>query len=514
MAISNGNGVNGNESHPHLSDPRLLHINGEDVPSSTNSTFPVKNPMTGKTIYECSSATESDYGRAIESAHSTFQSWSQTPPSARRLIFLKAADILETYLDPANSITAETLAAEVSATKAWVQINIKASIGLLRESAGLVTHIKGEIVPADRPGTTILVHREPVGVVFAISPWNAPVNLTARAIATPLICGNTVVLKPSEFSPKSQYILLQALYAAGLPAGCLHFLPTSPATAPAVTEYAIKHPLVRLINFTGSSRVGTVIAMHAASVLKRCVLELGGKAPAIVLADADLNEAVDAIVFGGLSNCGQICMSTERVIVDESIASEFSHALIERVNKVKSGNHEEEPDVSLSGLYNKASATRVLEMMQTAIADGAKLIKGDLKATGPNGTVIAPHILSNVTPKMNIYHEESFGPLLTITTFPSGSTAEAINLANESKYSLCSSIFTRDVMRAMAMAKKVRAGSVHINGPTVYIEATLPNGGTGGSSGYGRFGGIAGVEEFTERKIVSLKEGGGGGYPF
>ena len=470
--------------------------------------------MTGKTIYECSSATESDYDLAIKSAHSGFQSWSQTPPSARRLIFLRAADILETYLDPTNGPTAESLAAEVSATKSWVQVNIKASVGVLRESAGLVTHIKGEIVPADRPGTTILVHREPVGVVFAISPWNAPVNLTARAIATPLICGNTVILKPSEFSPKSQYIMLQALYAAGLPPGCLHFLPTSPATAPAVTEYAIKHPLVRMTNFTGSSRVGTVIALHAASVLKRCVLELGGKAPAIVLADADLNEAVDAIAFGGLSNSGQICMSTERIIVDESIAWELENALVERVQNVKFGNHEEEPEVSLSGLYSQSSATRVLEMIQTAIADGAKLIHGDLRATGPNGTVLAPHILSDVTPQMMVYHEESFGPLLTITTFPPGSTTEAINLANKSKYSLCSSIFTRDVMKAMAMAKKVRAGSVHINGPTVYVEATLPNGGIGGSSGYGRFGGIAGVEEFTERKIVTLKEGRGGGYPF
>ena len=469
--------------------------------------------MTGKTLYECSSANESDYDLAIESAHSAFQDWSQTPPSARRLIFLKAADILETYLDPSNRVAAETLAAEVSATKSWVLVNIKASAGILRESAGLVTHIKGEIVPADRPGTTILVQREPVGVVFAISPWNAPVNLTARAITTPLVCGNTVIFKPSEFSPKSQYILLRALYAAGLPPGCLHFLPTSPVTAPAVTEFAIKHPSVRLINFTGSSRVGTVIAVHAASVLKRCVLELGGKAPAIVLADADIPETVDAIVFGGMSNSGQICMSTERVIVDESIESEFTNALIERVKKVKYGNHEEEKDVSMSGLYCQSSATRVLGMIETAIGDGARLIHGDLKLTGPNRTVISPHVLSNVSPQMKVYHEESFGPLLTITTFPSGSTAEAVNLANNSSYSLCSSIFTQDVMKAMAMAKKIRAGSVHINGPTVYIEATLPNGGTGGSSGYGRFGGIAGVEEFTERKIVSLKERGGL-YPF
>ncbi|CAH0054027.1 unnamed protein product [Clonostachys solani] len=485
------------------SDDQLLFINGAYKAPSNGSTFPVVNPMTGKPIYSCSAATVEDYSEAIERAHEAFRSWSRTPPSARRLILLRAADILESYLD---QDAPEILSSEVSAVKSWVQLNIKASATILRDTAGLVTHIKGEIIPADRPGTMILVERCPVGVVFAISPWNAPVNLTARAIACPLICGNTVVLKPSEFSPKSQHLVVRALQEAGLPAGCLNFLPTSAADSPAVTEFAVKHPKVLRVNFTGSDRVGRIIAGWAATCLKQCVLELGGKAPVVVLDDANITDAVEAVVFGALSNSGQICMSTERVIVDSSIAAEFKAALLQRVKAIKYGNHEEDESVSLSGLYTASSCTRITGLMKDAIKEGAELLTGDLQLSGPNSTILAPHVLSGVTPKMAVFQKETFGPIICITE--ASSDDEAVELANNSEFSLCASVFSKDVMRALAVARQVRAGSCHINGPTVYIEAPLPNGGTGGSSGYGRFGGMAGVEEFTERKIVSLAQSG------
>ncbi|KAK7225259.1 hypothetical protein V2G26_013262 [Clonostachys chloroleuca] len=486
-----------------LSDDQLLFINGTYQAPSNGSTFPVVNPMTGKPIYSCAAATVDDYSEAIDHAHEAFRSWSRTPPSARRLVLLRAADILEPYLDQdAPGI----LSSEVSAVKSWVQLNIKASATILRDTAGLVTHIKGEIIPADRPGTMILVERCPVGVVFAISPWNAPVNLTARAIACPLICGNTVVLKPSEFSPKSQHLVVRALQEAGLPAGCLNFLPTSAGDSPAVTEFAVKHPKVLRVNFTGSDRVGRIIAGWAATCLKQCVLELGGKAPVVVLDDANITDAVEAVVFGALSNSGQICMSTERVIVDSSIAAEFKAALLQRVKAIKYGNHEEDESVSLSGLYAASSCTRITGLMQDAIKEGAELLTGDLELSGPNNTILAPHVLSGVTPEMTVFQKETFGPIICITE--ASSDDEAVDLANNSEFSLCASVFSKDVMRALAVARQVRAGSCHINGPTVYIEAPLPNGGTGGSSGYGRFGGMAGVEEFTERKIMSLAQSG------
>ncbi|KAK5653173.1 hypothetical protein OQA88_9272 [Cercophora sp. LCS_1] len=486
-----------------LAEPQLLYIDGTYRPSSDGAAFPVRNPMTGNTIYESASATIEDYNLAIENAHQAYQSWSKTGPSTRRRIFLKAANIIESYM---NEGAPELLAQEVSATSYWVKVNLLATAGLFRETAGLVTHIKGEIVPADRPGTTILIERQAVGVIFAISPWNAPVNLTARAVACPLICGNTVVLKPSEFSPKSQNLVIKALTAAGLPPGCLNFLPTSPERTPQVTEFAVKHRKVLRVNFTGSDRVGKIIAGWAATCLKQCVLELGGKAPVLVLDDADIDDAVEAVVFGALSNSGQICMSTERVLLHKSIAGVFKDKLLGKVRSLKSGNHLEDRDVSISGLFTPASATRVVGLIKDAVEGGATLLAGNLQITGPNKTIVTPHILEGVGANMDIAHKESFGPIMVLSEFETDE--EAIALANSSDFSLCASVFSKNAMRALDVAKEIRTGSCHVNGPTVYVEATLPNGGTGGSSGYGRFGGMAGVEEFTERKIITLAKPG------
>jgi len=462
--------------------------------------------MTGKVLYGCASASLEDYTLAIESAHSAFQSWSRTGPSARRMIFLRAADILESYMADPESDAAELMSEEVSATKYWVKVNLLSTASALREAAGLVTHIRGEIVPADRPGTTIFVERQPVGVVFGISPWNAPVNLTARAIATPLICGNTAVLKPSEFSPKSQHLVIRAFAAAGLPPGVLNFLPTSPERTPQVTEFAVKHPKVMRVNFTGSDRVGRIIAGYAAECLKKCVLELGGKAPVIVFEDADIDGAVEAVVYGALVYSGQVCMSTERVILHRSIADEFKAKLLAKVEGIKAGDHLEDPSVSISGLFTPQHATRVRDLIKTAVDGGAKLLAGDLQITGPNKTIIGPHVLEGINKDMDIAHKESFGPVMMLSEFET--EEEAIALANDSDFSLCASVFSRDGIRALEVAKKVRAGSCHVNGPTIFVEPTLPAGGTGGSSGYGRFGGMAGVEEFTERKIITLARPG------
>lgn len=226
----------------------------------------------------------------------------------------------------------------------------------------------------------------------------------------------------------------------------------------------------------------------------------------IVRADADVDDAVEAVVFGGLSNSGQICMSTERVIVHSDIMPEFKQKLLARAGALKCGNHLEEKDVSISGLYTPTSATRVLGLVQSAVDAGATLLAGDLQIHGPNNTIMRPHILEGVTRAMDLYHHESFGPVIVLLQFETDDGA--IALANDSDFSLCASIFSRDIVHALDLAKEVRAGSCHVNGPTVYIEATLPNGGVGGSSGYGRFGGMAGVEEFTERKIISLAQPG------
>lgn len=503
MSTNGTNNSNDRPGYVPLEADQLLYIGGQYQPSSDGGTFAVNDPMTGQKIYDSASATVDDYTRAIETAHEAFQAWSKVGPSARRLIFLKAADIIESYISKDGP---EVLSHEVSATRGWTRINILSSGNVFREAAALATHIKGEIVPADRPDTMVLVERRPVGVNLAISPWNAPVNLTVRAIACPLMCGNTVVLKPSEFSPKSQHLVVRALAEAGLPPGCLNFVPTSAAQTPAVTEYAVKHPLIQRINFTGSDRVGRVIAGWAATVLKRCVLELGGKSPVLVLEDADVEEAVEAVVFGALANAGQICMSTERVFVHRSRLDEFRQKLVARVEKLRTGNHLEDPEVSVSGLFTAASAKRVVEWLQAAVQDGATLLTGDMEVRGPNKTIVEPHVLEGVKQGMALFDCESFGPVVWLAGFDTED--EAIAAANASDYSLCASVFSRDIMRALDVARQVRAGSCHVNGPTIYIEPTLPNGGVGGSSGYGRFGGMAGVDEFTERRMISLVKPG------
>ncbi|KAI1348686.1 aldehyde dehydrogenase domain-containing protein [Xylaria sp. FL0043] len=506
MATANGQSSEKPADSPSardISEPQQLFIDGGYAPSSDGGTFPVYNPMTGSKLYDCASATENDYERAIQSATVAFKTWSRMGPSAKRLLFLRAADILEKLME---TEAPALMSAEVSGTKHWTKVNSISAVGNLRDSASVVSQIKGEIMPTDTPGTTVLVERQPLGVVLAISPWNAPASLTVRAIATPLICGNTVILKPSEFSPKNQHLVVRAMMEAGLPKGCLHFLPVSPERTPAVTEFAVKHELIRHINFTGSDRVGRIIAGHAATCLKRCVLELGGKAPVIILDDANLDDAVEAVVFGSLANAGQVCMSTERVLLHESIAEPFKKALVARIQSVRVGNHEADPDVSISGLFTPASTKRVQKLLNDAVSSGAKLLCGDVAASGPNLTIMAPHVVDGVTPTMEIFQRESFGPLVCLTTFTTDD--EAIELANNSDYSLSAAVFSKDVMRALDIARQVRAGSCHVNNPSVYIASGTPNGGIGGSSGYGRFGGMAGVLEFTELKIISLGKSG------
>ncbi|KAI1113423.1 aldehyde dehydrogenase [Nemania sp. NC0429] len=503
MATNEGKSDGGSSSAGDLSEPQQLYIDGAYTPSSDGATFPVYNPMTGSKLYDCASASKDDYERAIQSAAVAFKTWSRMGPSAKRIIFLRAADILEKYME---TEAPALMSAEVSGTKHWTRVNAISAVGNLREAASIVSQIKGEIMPTDTPGTTVLVERQPLGVVLAISPWNAPASLTVRAIATPLICGNTVILKPSEFSPKNQHLVVRAMIEAGLPKDCLHFLPVSAERTPAITEFAVKHPLIRHVNFTGSDRVGRIIAGYAATCLKRGVYELGGKAPVIVLEDAILDDAVEAVVFGSLANAGQICMSTERVLLHESIAEAFKKALLARIQSVRVGNHEEDPDVSISGMFTPASTRRVQKLLGDAVASGAKLLCGDVSASGPNVTIMAPHVVDDVTPDMEIFQRESFGPLVCLTTFATDD--EAITLANNSDYSLSAAVFSRDVMRALDVARQVRAGSCHVNNPSVYIAAGTPNGGVGGASGYGRFGGMAGVLEFTELKIISLGRSG------
>jgi benzaldehyde dehydrogenase (NAD) len=270
-----------------------------------------------------------------------------------------------------------------------------------------------------------------------------------------------------------------------------------PKDAEAVAEALISHPAVKRVNFTGSTRVGKIIASIAARYLKPVVLELGGKAPLIVLEDADLDAAVNATVFGAFANSGQICMSTERVIVHEKVAEEFAAKLAKRVAALPSGDPRK-GDFVLGAVVGQPTVDRVLKLVQEATAKGAKVLCGGES----DGTIMKGIVVDKVTPDMSLFREESFGPQVSITRVKSAE--EAVKLANDTEYGLSAALFTRDIARGIELAKQIESGICHINGPTVHDEAQMPFGGVK-ASGYGRFGGKAGVNEFTELRWITIQ---------
>jgi benzaldehyde dehydrogenase (NAD) len=330
-----------------------------------------------------------------------------------------------------------------------------------------------------------------------MAPWNAPVILGVRAVAAPLACGNTVVLKGSEMCPATHGLIIESLQEAGLPAGVVNFITNAPQDAPAVVEALVAHPATRRVNFTGSTRVGRIIAGLCARHLKPVVLELGGKAPLLVLDDADLDCAVDAAAFGAFANSGQICMSTERIIVDEKIADAFVQRLTAKVSGLPVGDPRQGP-VVLGSVVDMSTVQRCNAMIDDALAKGARLLCGG-KA---DNTLMPATLLDHVTPAMRIYGEETFGPVKAIVRVQ-GEDA-AIACANDSAYGLSAAVIGADVARAMRVAGRVQSGICHVNGPTVHDEPQMPIGGVK-DSGYGRFGGKAGIDAFTDLRWISVQ---------
>jgi benzaldehyde dehydrogenase (NAD) len=305
------------------------------------------------------------------------------------------------------------------------------------------------------------------------------------------------VLKASEICPGTHRLLGTVLREAGLDHGVVNVLTHDAARASAIVETLIAHRAVRRINFTGSTRVGKILAVTAARHLKPILLELGGKAPLIILDDADLDAAVNAAAFGAFMNQGQICMSTERILVDEKIADVFAEKFVAKVRSLPCGDPRT-GDVVFGAVVGMPTVERVNALARNAVACGAKiLLQGEAQ-----GTIMAPVIVDHVTAEMQMFREESFGPSVSITRFRT--TEEAIRLANDTEYGLSSAVFGRDIARAVEVAKRIDSGMCHINGPTVHDEAQMPFGGVK-ASGYGRFGGRAAINEFTELRWITIQ---------
>ncbi|MCA8057366.1 MULTISPECIES: aldehyde dehydrogenase [Burkholderia cepacia complex] len=470
-----------------------LLIGGRDTAGTGDATFERCNPITGEVATRAAAATVVDACAAADAAAAAFPAWSALGASERRARLLRAAD----GLDARSEDFICALTAETGATAAWASFNVTLASSVLREAAAMTTQIAGEVIPSDVEGCLAMAVRQPAGVVLGIAPWNAPVILGVRALATPLACGNTVVLKSSELCPATHRLIGTVLHEAGLGDGVINVVSNAPQDAADVVKALIEHPAVRRINFTGSTKVGRIIAELSARQLKPALLELGGNNPLVILDDADLDQAVNAAAFGSFMNQGQICMSTGRIVVHEAVADEFVRRFAAKARSLSCGDPRR-GDVVLGSLVTLEAADRIAALVRDGCKQGAIVVAGGER----DGTVMQATIVDHVTPGMPIYEQESFGPVVTIVRV-SGDD-EAVRIANDTEYGLSAAVFSKDIARGLAIARRIESGICHINAPTVHDEAQMPFGGVK-TSGYGRFGGKAAIDAFTDLRWLTIQ---------
>lgn len=427
---------------------------------------------------------------AANAAAQAFADWSHRPVAERAAVIGRMEGLLENRRDDLFALASE----EVGADRAWVDFNIDLAQGILRHVAGLAPALEDRIVTREGTGNRSIIRQQPVGVVLGMVPWNAPITLGVRAVAGALMCGNTVVMKGSERCPGTHQLLVDILNSAGLPPGALGCVVSAPEDAHDTMVALIAHPCIRRVNFTGSTRVGRDVAMEAARHLKPVLLELSGKAPLIVLEDADLDAAVEAACFGAYFNQGQICMSTEWIIVVQPVADAFVARLAARVAQLAAADQR-------GRMISVEAVDRVRGLIEDAVAKGARLLAGGDASDGR----MQPTLLDGIAANMRVFREETFGPLASVMRVHDAE--EAISIANASEFGLNVAIFSRDIDRALAIADTLEFGVVQINGPTVHDDPSMPFGGMK-LSGHGRFGGDSAVREFTETRWIAIHDAG------
>ncbi|MFZ0043487.1 MAG: aldehyde dehydrogenase [Solirubrobacteraceae bacterium] len=471
-----------------------LLIGGSWTDAQSGRSYEQSFPFTGDAVGSAAAAGREDARAAADAAQSAFADWSTSAPGARRQILLKAADLLtERQEEIAQLVTEET-----GGVFGWGMFNCALAAGMMREAAAQTYGLVGEVIPSDVPGKLAMGVRQPAGVVLAVAPWNAPVILSTRSVATPLAYGNTVVLKASELCPRTHAAVARVLQDAGLPDGVINLITNDPADAGDIVDELIAHPAVRRINFTGSTKVGRIIAENAGRHLKRVLLELGGKAPMVVLQDADLDRAAAAAHFGAFFHQGQICMSTERIVADRAIASDLAQRISERAQALSVGDPRD-AETQIGPLINDAALERVTGLVQDAVSKGANALCG----ASSEGRCYAPTVLAGVTSEMRLYGEESFGPLVSVIEVDGPD--DAVRVANDTEYGLSAAVFSENVPAALELAQRIESGICHINDTTVQDEPQMPFGGVK-ASGWGRFGGRAALEEFTELRWITVQE--------
>jgi acyl-CoA reductase-like NAD-dependent aldehyde dehydrogenase len=473
-----------------------LYINGQWTGASGGSRFPVMNPATGDVFREVADASRADARAAIEAAKAAFPEWSGMNHAERARILHRAGDVLEARAKDLQEVL-------IDEGGSWIgksMFETAYASGVFRAAAAAAYQVNGEILPSEH-GKISLVMRVPLGVVAVISPWNFPMILSSRGFAPALAVGNCVVLKPSEETPVAGGLLFaEILEEAGVPPGVFNVVTCSREHVAEVGDELISNPAVHGISFTGSTAVGSRIAAQAGGLLKKCCVELGGKDALIVLDDADIEQAVNAATFGAFMHQGQICMAVERIIVEDSVADEFTEKLVANTKKLKVGDPRELANC-IGPVINANQLKKIREQVDEAVAAGASVLCG-----GKNeGLFFEPTVLGNVTRDMRIFREETFGPVAPIIR--ASSDDEAVEIANDSDYGLSAGIMTQNEERGLSIAQRLTTGMAHINDSSVNDEPHVPFGGVG-ASGLGRHGGKPGIDTFTELRWVTLERGG------
>jgi acyl-CoA reductase-like NAD-dependent aldehyde dehydrogenase len=470
------------------------YIDGHWTGAAGGGEYPNYNPWTGEVLGTVAAGDAEDARRAIEAAGAAFPGWAETPPARRQVIFLRAADALDRRRDQITGL----LAAETGCAPHFAAVQIDFSTSLLRQAAGLAYAPAGQVLPSETGGTRAMAIRRPVGVVAAIAPWNASLVLAGRAVVGPMALGNTVVLKPSEESPLTGGGVWAELFAeAGLPPGVLNVVTHAPGDAGVVGAEMIANPQVRRLSFTGSTVTGRRLAEAAGRQLKRVVLQLSGQNPLIVLADADLDYAVDAAVYGAFVHQGQVCMCARRIYLERPVADEFTRRFAERAARLPVGDPAR-PGTVIGPLINKWALSVMTRRVEEAVGMGARVLAGGR----PLPPCYPATVLTDVPPEAEIALEETFGPVVILEVVED--REEAVRRANASRFGLTASVLTGDPYRGMELARRLESGIVHVNDQPVNDEPQMPFGGVK-DSGWGRFGIGFTAEEFTELQWVTSR---------
>lgn len=467
------------------------YINGRWTVQADGKSFAVTNPATGLVITHVPDMGRNETVAAVEAAAAAFPAWRKLLAGERARILRQWQTLIVAHADALAAL----MTAEQGKPLTEARAEILSGAAAVEWAAEEAKRVYGDTIPTHKVDARVIVTREPVGVVGAITPWNFPHSMITRKVAPALAAGCTIVLKPAEDTPLSALALAELAQEAGIPAGVFNVVTGSLQSAPAIGEVLTTHPLVKKISFTGSTEVGKILMRQSASTVKKLSLELGGNAPLIVFNSAPLEKAVEGAVASKFRNAGQTCICANRIYVQDGIYDDFVRLFIEKVKALKIGPGDQ-PGVQIGPMINADGVAKVVQHIEDAKAKGAKVLHGGHHEDG--SLFFPPTVLGDMTPAMRVHHEETFGPVAGLFRF--SDEADVIRLANDTAYGLASYFYTSDLGQAFRVAEALEYGMVGINEPLL-AAASVPFGGIK-ESGIGREGSKYGIEDFVNMKYM------------